>query len=447
VSGTGTTDTVAITVHGVAGAVDLAVPLGAGIADVAREYAAQCGLPRPPAILTRTGQQLPPDASLDSVRVQSGTVLVAAYSGHAQVEQARAAGAAPASGATASGGWLRFTIAAVVAGLSALLGAGASDGTRTATAIVLGAAALLGVLPVGRFLTGRAATAPAFAGAAAYVLAWEPGTDRYPLVVAVAALAAACGAGIARALTDGRTEVHDVWIASGLTVFAVAGGGVLLELEPRVGWAVLLALAVLASRFVPAFAIDVPDQLLIDLERLAVNAWSARDRTTGKRGRVIVPQAGVAELLARAAYLVNAACAAIVAVVVIAAPSLVFTATTDVDRQGALAVLSFAGGCLLLVARSYRHAPARILLRLAGGFCWLVLSVSVAAEASDRTLMYVAFLAVLLAGGVLVAAIATGRGWRSVWWARKAEVAETLCGAGAVASVVVASGLFRLLWE
>jgi hypothetical protein len=136
-----------------------------------------------------------------------------------------------------------------------------------------------------------------------------------------------------------------------------------------------------------------------------------------------------------------------VVVVVIAAPSLLLTATTDVDRQGALALLFSAGGCLMLVARSYRHAPARVLLRLAGLFCWLALSVPVAAEASDRTLMYVAFLAVLLAAGVLVAAIATGRGWRSVWWARKAEVAETLCGAGAVASVVVASGLFRLLWE
>lgn len=446
-SGTGTTHTVAVTVHGVAGAVDLAVPLGAGVGDLAREYAAQCGLPRPPAILTRTGQQLAPDAMLDSVRLQSGTVLVAAYSGPAPAEPSRVALPGDRAGTPRSGSWLWFTAAAVVAVLAGLLAAGTSEGTRTATAVVLGGAALIGVLPVGRFLTGRTAAAPAFAGAAAYVLAWQPGADRFPLVVAIAALAAACGAGVARALTDGRTEIHDVWIASGLTVFVVAGGGVLVGTPPQVAWALLLTLAVLASRFVPALAIDVPDQLLIDLERLAVNAWSARDRTTGKRGRVIVPPAGVAELLTRAAYLVNAACAATFAVVVIAAPSLLLTARTDVDREGALALLLCAGGCLLLVARSYRHAPARVLLRLAGGSCWLALSVSVAAEASDPTLMYAAFLAVLLAGGVLVAAIATGRGWRSVWWARKAEVAETLCGAGAVASVVLASGLFRLLWE
>ena len=47
----------------------------------------------------------------------------------------------------------------------------------------------------------------------------------------------------------------------------------------------------------------------------------------------------------------------------------------------------------------------------------------------------------------LAAAVATGRGWRSVWWSRKAEVAEGLAGALALASTVVASGLFRALWE
>ena len=44
-------------------------------------------------------------------------------------------------------------------------------------------------------------------------------------------------------------------------------------------------------------------------------------------------------------------------------------------------------------------------------------------------------------------AVATGRGWRSAWWSRRAEVAEGLAGAGAIAALVVASGLFRALWE
>jgi hypothetical protein len=48
---------------------------------------------------------------------------------------------------------------------------------------------------------------------------------------------------------------------------------------------------------------------------------------------------------------------------------------------------------------------------------------------------------------VVLAAMATGRGWRSAWWSRRAEVAEALCGSSALALVLVASGFFRHLWE
>jgi hypothetical protein len=59
------------------------------------------------------------------------------------------------------------------------------------------------------------------------------------------------------------------------------------------------------------------------------------------------------------------------------------------------------------------------------------------------------FFYVTVALGViaLTAAVATGRGWRSVWWSRRAEVAESLCGSFAFAAAVVAAGVFRRLWE
>jgi hypothetical protein len=59
----------------------------------------------------------------------------------------------------------------------------------------------------------------------------------------------------------------------------------------------------------------------------------------------------------------------------------------------------------------------------------------------------VAAAAIALAGLLVVVGVALGRGWRSAWWSRRAEVAEGLCGAFAIAGVVVASGLFRILWE
>jgi hypothetical protein len=48
---------------------------------------------------------------------------------------------------------------------------------------------------------------------------------------------------------------------------------------------------------------------------------------------------------------------------------------------------------------------------------------------------------------VVVAAVATGRGRRSVWWASRADLAEALAGAVALGTLVVATGLFRRLWE
>ena len=49
--------------------------------------------------------------------------------------------------------------------------------------------------------------------------------------------------------------------------------------------------------------------------------------------------------------------------------------------------------------------------------------------------------------GAVAAAIASGRGWRSVWWSRRAELAESLSGSLAIAAAVVAAGVFRALWE
>ena len=108
---------------------------------------------------------------------------------------------------------------------------------------------------------------------------------------------------------------------------------------------------------------------------------------------------------------------------------------------------SSPAAALLLAARSYRHVLARSLLRIAGLYAWTALVVTRLLDAPERTQWYVVGAVLALAAAVLVAAVATGRGWRSVWWARRAEIGESLCGAFAVASLVVAAGLFRHLWE
>jgi hypothetical protein len=230
-------------------------------------------------------------------------------------------------------------------------------------------------------------------------------------------------------------------------LFLVTGAAALVDVRPQVVWAVLLLLATLAARFVPMLTVEVPDQFLIDLERLAVTAWSARERPKGRRGRTVVPRRAVAVVAASGTRMVTAASAAVLAVVAVSAPMLLATATLPMDRIGARCLVGFAGAALLLAARSYRHTAARALLRTAGLLCWAVLLVAVFDAAGRRTEGIVAGASVFLGFVMLMVAVALGRGWRSAWWSRRAEIAEGICGAFAVGAVVVAVGLFRHLWE
>lgn len=441
--------TIAVSVHGPAGVLDLVVPSGASSVDLAREYAAQSGLPAIPLLQTPTGELLTADRSLAAVGLESGDVLVAT----AGVRRPRPApdpdrtdGRSAESPALAI---LLATTAAVAAALSAWYAARAGeDLLRTVTVGFLMGSALLCSLPVGRHARHRVAVAPAFGAAAAFASLYEPGTYLLPTVVAVSGLAAATVAAVGRVLVAAPDEALVVWMVSGGTVFGGCALSPLLAWEPRVSWTLLLLLAALASRFAPSLAVDVPDDALLDLERLAVTAWSARDRTTtGRRGRLVVPAAAMRRLVASAARTVTAASVAVLVVTAVSTPLLLAAARIDLDRIGARCLAFFAGAAILLAARSYRHAAARTVLRAAGLSAWTALAIFVAADLSPGLLTVVVAAAVLLGMATLAAAVATGRGWRSVWWARRAEVAEALSGSLALAAAVVATGLFRSLWE
>lgn len=437
----------ALSIHGPSGVIDLVAPPGAAAGDVAREYAQQARLASPPALFTRLGTALPPDAPLADAGVVSGAVLVASLPG-APAPERRSNLDRPAEGGPGSVSVVWSCVCVAAALLSGWFAARTPPSTSRDVAIgVLAFAAVLGILPIGRFAVHRVPAAPAFAGAAAFALAWDPAPERMPTVLGVAALVAAVAAAVARALDRRVEELLRVWIVVGVTVFVVTAGAALLGLSPQVVWALLLIGAMLAARFVPGLAIDVPDQLLIDLERLAVTAWSARDRPTGRRGRTVVLPRAVAAVAARGTRIVTASSVAILGVVAVAAPLLLGTATLPLDRVGARILVGLAGAALLLAARSYRHAAARALLRAAGLVCWATLLAVLLRMYGDGSGLTIAVIAVVLASLMVLVGVATGRGWRSASWSRRAEVAEGLCGSFAVASVFVAVGLFRSLWE
>ncbi|GAA3820457.1 hypothetical protein [Nocardioides panacisoli] len=438
----------AVSVHGPRGVVDLTVPTAATCAEVARVYAAEAGLGRVLPLVTGSGRALAPDATLEQAGLPSGTVLVAVdpdvrpQAGGRRTPLVAEAGLRP--GALSA---LWCGLAAAVAVLAGWTATRLPDDDRTVAVVVLAVAALVGCLPFGPLAAQRVMVAPAYAAAAVLAVAWDADPDLLPIVVGAAALGAALTAAVGRALTDRSEEALRVWIVVGTAWFVVAGLAAVLSQPPRVPWAVLLIAAVLAARLVPAVVIDLPDQYLIDVQRLAVTAWSARDRPTGRRGRIVVPPGRVVEVAARGARLVDAAAVAILVVVAVSAPLLLLTADLPLDRVGARLLVLFGGGALLLAARSHRHATARRMLRLAGVYCVACVAVALPGPLGDQALGVLTGVVIGLGFLVLVAAVAVGRGWRSAWWSRRAEVAEVLCGAAALASLVVAVGLFRHLWE
>ena len=444
----------ALTVHGPLGSVDLLVPPGAAATDVAREYAAQAGLRSIPLIYTELGEALAADTPLVDGGVDSGDVLVATTTLARPRPDSSSAGPrrGPAGPLTN-----RLTVlvlcvssgAAVLAGWFAALDTRGADSSRSHTLAVgvLLAGAFVGVLPIGAHRHVRALAAPAFAGAAAFALVGETDQEKLPIVLGIAGLAAAVVAAVARALDDGTDAAARVWIVTGGGVFVLTGLAALFDVPPRVTWSLLLVLAMLAARVVPAIAVDVPDSFLIDLDRLAITAWSARERPRGRRGRVVVPEAAIVAVAARGSAIITAAGAAVLVVSAVSAPLLLTAADLPLDRIGARALVFLSGGGLLLGARSYRHTAARQLLRVAGLTCWAALAWALVRVLSDGQWLAVAVAAVALAALMVLVAVATGRGWRSAWWSRRAEVAEGVCSSFAIAAVVVSGGFFRILWE
>lgn len=438
------TGSLALTVHGPAGVIDLMVPPEALAMDIAAEYAAQCRLATVPSLHTRRGVELAPHEPLSRAGLVTGAVLVASgvLRRGEPTPVSRKRGdplrAAPVA-------W--FCTAAAVAVLAGWSAAHATGAMHDVAVGLLVLSALVGVLPVGRFAAYRVVAAPAFAGAAAFAIEWSEVPERLPTVIGAAALAAALAAAVGRALDRASDEALRVWIVAGVTVFLLSGAAAVIGWGQQTVWALLLVCCMLAARLVPGVAIEVPDQYLLDLERLAVTAWSARERPTGRRGRTVVPVDAVEAVAARGARLVTASCGAVWAVSALAAPLLLASATLPIDRVGARVMVLLVGAALLLAARSYRHAAARSLLRGAGLTCWVSLLVVLLGPGSIW-LSATPTIAVILVGALLVVvAAATGRGWRSAWWSRRAEVAEGLAGAAAIAATVVAVGLFRSLWE
>ncbi len=446
--------TIRVTVVGDAGRADLAVPLWADVASLAHSYAELVGLADDPALTTSAGAPLDPGSPVDAAGLQHGDVLVALDRDAAapRTDGPARAGVRPRTG-LAFGQPVALVLASLcgLAGAGVLAVAGGTGVARTVVLLVLLLSALVCAAPLGgasgQAARARTAASPAFAAGAGFVAAYSHAPGGLLLGLAVAALAAAVFAALARTFLDAEhDELVAVWLVVGATLAVLTTGMLLLGASPTALWAVLFGGAVVAARLLPYTVVDVPDQALLDLDRLAVTAWSAREQPRGsRRRRTIVRLDGVSSVVRRGLRLVAAGTVVIAVVVAVTGPLLTLRAARDLEGVGALAMVGLGGVGLSLVARSFRSTLPRVALRSSAAWVLAFLGVALLRELGPTT-DWVGFAALaVLSLVVTMTAVSLGRGWRSVWWARVADVVEGLSVVLVVAAVPLASGLFDMV--
>ncbi len=444
--------------------VDLVVPVWAEVADVARAWLEATGAPEgaPLPVLRRTtGAVLDPEGALERSGLRHGAVLLAGDPG--AEDPAGGPGDDDAAdprpgGVGVLGGRRAWTVvvaalAVVTGALAAGLGRDAGEGSGlvgTATTVCLAVATLLALLPVGgdHVRAARLHVAP-FCLAGAALVGLSPSSTHPLLPVTVAALAALATAAAAWALGD-DDAVTLVWLWSAGLLSAACVVLLLTGAGAAGLWALLLVGGVVAVRLLPSLVVDVPDETLLDLETLAVTAWSAHDepRPTGRR-RPVVRRPQVRSLARRSGTLLRTSTAGAVAVLV-AGALLLLPATEDASawsRVGAQVAVGAAAAAVALVARGYRDWRLQVLLRAAAGVLLVALAASLV-RVGGATGALVLVLAAVVVGVVVVGvAVALGHGWRSVWWARVADVLQGLGFAVTLAALPLASGLFDFVWR
>ena len=445
--------TIRVTVLGDAGRVDLAVPTWIDVATLAAGYAESVGTTEVPVLATTSGSVLDGDRSVDEVGLRHGDVVVALA--HDDLAAPADRGPADRPGSTPSRTvqplLLLLAGTAGLGGAATMAGTGASGPARVVVLVLLLLCALVAAVPLGpaRASTSRArsAASPAFGAGAGFLASYSAEPGGLLLGLAVAALAAVVFAAVARTFLDpDQDELVEVWlvvagVVAVLTLVMLLVGGTLVGL-----WSLLFGAAVVAARLLPFTVVDVPDQALLDLDRLAVTAWSARERPRGsRRRRSMVRFDGVTALVRRGLRLVAAGTVAIAVVVATTGPLLTLAAGRDVAGISALVMVGLGAGALTLVARSFRSTLPRLALRLSATWTLAFLGLDVLREFGRTTDWLVFAVAGTLALLVSLTAVSLGRGWRSVWWARVADLGEGLSIVLVVAAVPLASGFSEVV--
>lgn len=419
-------------------------------------------LPPTTALLTAGGLVLHAQDDLD--RLAGGEVLVvgvrrteAPHRGRAGEDDDvdLAAAVVPAAPLWAVAG---ATGALALVRAAELAGGGADGAVPVWPAALAGLLALvLAILGPRRGAAATATTAATWSAAAAAGLLGVPGGLIDPgvaspllLPVTAALLAAAAAVALRYASLHGASAAVVAGVVLAFTgALASAGAVAVMTGTGIVGAsAVVLGLASIVARALPAGSLDVPDHVVVDLSAAQRTATSVREREVVSpafvRGTTVRRSVTTAQSRRSTAAVLLGVLVAVLAPVVLLAPLPAldgWASHVQLWATGALGlVVSLA---LVLIPRQERLTAARLGPRLAAGATAVLAAVWFARVLDAGVLpVAVALVAALLA---VATSFALGRGWRSVRASRAADALESACVALAPALGLLTAGVLAWL--
>lgn len=314
--------------------------------------------------------------------------------------------------------------------------------------LVAGGLLLLGALALAVRSTAsrpdRAArTVAPFAAFAAGLLLPVPAGPGAGGVAVVGGLAlGAVVAGVARVASGRHDGVSRVSMAAFSVLGALGATGVLLEWSPAAVGAVAAGLAPLVVRLLPSLGLDVPDEQLVDVDRLSTTVWSVREQRPARRRRVRREEVSVRFRRARDVVAVGTLWASVVAPA--GAALLLLDPSPDaVPRWGAVGLCVLLALAMGYQSRSVRDRLPRFALLASATALVLEVVAALAATTSPGTLIVVVVALAALGLVVLVGAAALVNGWRSPRLSRLADLLESTAVVLALPVAIVAAGGFE----
>ena len=277
---------------------------------------------------------------------------------------------------------------------------------------------------------GRVAGAVA-GGCGAFVLAvsLEVALD----VSAVCGLVAASAVAMLGRASAIRLGVFEPWITVAAVGFgalaADAGLAIALSWPLYVGPLLLAGVSPLVMRALPALSLDVPEEQLVDTERLSNTSWSAR--TGVRRRRRPLRQATVELITLRASGIVSA--------------GIVATMPGALSRWALLAEGVLLLGGLGLAARTMRARFAKRVLRSAAAVVALETGFHLTRRIGEAGDVVLVVLLVAVALGVIGVSLGLDAGWRSLRLSRIADGIEGFCVVFALPAALLAVDVVAVL--